>query len=192
MRFSDEEIVARLRKGERRLYASLVDRYKDRGYSLALRILRNREDAEEALQDAFVRAWNGLAGFEGASSFGTWFYRILYNVCMTAVEKKKRESIFDEPGEEGLPDAAADPGMTGDYAGVEMRDLVARVGGAISRLPVRYASVISMFYVQELSYPEIAEVTGLPVGTVKTHLFRGRLLLQEEVRKELTNERIAV
>jgi RNA polymerase sigma-70 factor (ECF subfamily) len=192
MRSSDDDIVARLRKGERRLYGSLIDRYRDKGFSLALRILRNREDAEEALQDAFVRAWNGLSGFEGASSFGTWFYRILYNVCMTSLEKKRKLSIFDEPGDDGVPDAASEPDLPGDYSGVEMRDLVSRVGGALSRLPARYASVISMFYVQELSYPEIAEVTGLPIGTVKTHLFRGRLLLQAEVRRELTNERITV
>jgi RNA polymerase sigma-70 factor (ECF subfamily) len=192
MRPADEEIVARLRKGERRLYATLVDRYRDRGYSLALRILRDREDAEEALQDAFVRAWNGLAGFEGASSFGTWFYRILYNVCMSALEKKRKGSIFDEPGAEGLPDSASEPELPGDYSGIELRDLVSRVGGALSRLPARYASVISMFYVQELSYQEIAEVTGLPVGTVKTHLFRGRLLLQAEVQKQLNDERITV
>jgi len=192
MQLSDEEIVARLRKGERRLYAALIDRYREKGFSLALRILRNREDAEEALQDAFVRAWNGLAGFEGASSFGTWFYRILYNVCMTSLERKKRASIFDDPGADGLPDAASETELPGDYSGVEMRDLVARVGGALSRLPARYATVISMFYVQELSYPEIAAVTGLPVGTVKTHLFRGRLLLQQEVLREINHERIAV
>lgn len=192
MRLSDDDIVARLRKGERRLYATLVDRYRDKGFSLALRILRNREDAEEALQDAFVRAWNGLANFEGTSSFGTWFYRILYNVCMTSLGKRKKTSIFDEAGEGGPPDPAAEPDLPGDYSGLEMRDLVARVGGALARLPARYSAVISMFYVQELGYAEIAEVTGLPVGTVKTHLFRARLLLQKEVQKDLTNERIAV
>lgn len=192
MQIPDDEIIARLRHGERRLYASLVDRYRDRGFSLALRILRNREDAEEALQDAFVRAWNGLANFEGASSFGTWFYRILYNVCMTSLTKRKQAALFEEADEAGLPDAAAEPELAGDYSGVEMRDLIARVGDALSGLPPRYATVISMFYIQELSYPEIAEVTGLPVGTVKTHLFRGRLLLQKAVFREINNERVAV
>jgi RNA polymerase sigma-70 factor (ECF subfamily) len=192
MQPSDDDIVARLRKGERRLFAVLVDRYRDRGFSLALRILRNREDAEEALQDAFVRACNGLANFEGASSFGTWFYRILYNVCMTSLAKRKKTSIFDDAGEAGLPDAAGEPGLPGDYSGVELSDLASRVGGVLAKLPARYASIISMFYVQELSYPEISEVTGLPIGTVKTHLFRARLRLQKEVLRELHNERIVV
>ena len=190
MQLSDDEIIARLRKGERRHFASLVDRYRDRGFSLALRILRNREDAEEALQDAFVRAWSALGRFEGASSFGTWFYRILYNVCMTSLAKKKQAPLFGGTDEAGLPEPAAEPDFPGDYSGVEMRDLVSRVGDALAGLPARYATVLSMFYVQDLSYPEIAEVTGQPIGTVKTHLFRGRLLLQKAVFREINNERI--
>ena len=192
MQPSDDDIVARLRKGERRPYALLVDRYRDRGFALALRILRNREEAEEALQDAFVRAWNGLAGFEGSSSFGTWFYRILYNVCMTSLSKRKQSAFLTEFDEGTLPDPAEEPGLPGDYAGVEMRDLASRVTGALTRLPEKYAAILSMFYMQELTYPEIAEVTGLPAGTVKTHLFRGRILLQKEVQKDLHNERVAV
>lgn len=192
MQPSDDDIIARLRKGERRLYATLIARYRDRGFSLAFRILRNREDAEEALQDAFVRAWNGLPKFEGASSFATWFYRILYNVCMTSLTKKGRKALFAEMDEAGIPDLAVEPELPGDYAGVQMRDIVSRVSAVIGKLPEKYASMISMFYLQELTYAEIAEVTGLPSGTVKTHLFRARLLLQKEVLRELNNESIAV
>jgi RNA polymerase sigma-70 factor (ECF subfamily) len=192
MRLSDDDIIAGLRKGDRQLFGLLVGRYKDRGFSLALRILRRREEAEEALQDAFVRAYNGLGNFEGTSSFGTWFYRILYNVCMTALSRNNRRAGVVEFDDTSTPDPAAEPVGEGDYAGVEMRDLMEHVVSALDRLPPKYASVISMFYVQELSYPEIAEVTGMPVGTVKTHLFRGRLMLQNEVSKHLHNERIAV
>ena len=192
MQFSDDEIIALLRKGERRHFATLIGRYRERGFSLALRILRNREDAEEALQDAFVRAHNGLADFEGASTFGTWFYRILYNVCMTSLGKRKKEAMFDEAEAGGLPDPGGEPELPGDHAGVEMRDLVSCVGAVLSKLPAKYSSMISMFYVQELTYAEIAGVTGLPEGTVKTHLFRARALLQKEVLRELRNEKIAV
>ncbi len=192
MQPSDDDIIARLRKGERRLYATLVARYRDRGFSLALRMLRNREDAEEALQDAFVRAWNGLPKFEGASTFATWFYRILYNVCMTSLKKQGKRAIFTGLDEAAIPDPAVEPGLPGDYAGVQQNDLVTRVDAALGRLPEKYASIVSMFYVQELTYAEIGEVTGLPPGTVKTHLFRGRLLLQKEVSRELNNEKIAV
>lgn len=192
MQPSDDDIIARLRKGERRLYATLIARYRDRGFSLALRILRNREDAEEALQDAFVRAWNGLPKFEGTSTFATWFYRILYNVCMTSLTRKGKQAMFTGLDDAANPDPAVEPGLPGDYTGAQMNDLVTRVSAVLGRLPEKYASIISMFYVQELTYAEIGEVTGLPPGTVKTHLFRGRLLLQKEVSRDLNNEKIAV
>jgi len=192
MRISDDEIIARLRKGERQLFGQLIGRYKDRGFSLALRILRNRMEAEEALQDAFVRAYNGLGNFEGASAFGTWFYRILYNVCITAVSRKqKREGVINLSGDD-IPDAVTEPAHPGDYTGIELRDLISHVLGALDRLPEKYSTVLSMFYIQELTYPEISEVTGMPVGTVKTHLFRGRLLLQTEIANTLQKDEIIV
>ncbi len=192
MRISDDEIIARLRQGERHLFGLLIERYKDRGFSLALRILRNRMEAEEALQDAFVRAYNGLGNFAGASAFGTWFYRILYNVCMTALSRKNRRERVVISDEAPPPDPGAEPVQPGDYSGVELQDLMRYVVEALDRLPEKYSSIISMFYVQELSYPEISEVTGMPVGTVKTHLFRGRLLLQNEIGKTLQKDEMTV
>jgi len=192
MRISDDDIIARLRKGERQVFGLLIERYKDRGFSLALRILRNRMEAEEALQDAFVRAYNGLGGFAGTASFGTWFYRILYNVCMTAVSQNKKRGETVSFDDTALTEDLTDPAGDEDYSGLERRDLMAHVVAALDRLPEKYSSVISMFYVQELSYPEISEVTGMPVGTVKTHLFRGRLLLQHEIAKNLQNEEITI
>jgi RNA polymerase sigma-70 factor (ECF subfamily) len=192
MQPSDDEIISRLRKGERRSFAVLVGRYRDRGFSLALSILRNREDAEEALQDAFVRAYNGLAGFEGASTFATWFYRILYNVCMTSLGRKRKESMFVDAERGDAPDPAAEPEIPGDYSGWEIRDLTARIRALLPRLPEKYSSIITMFYIQDLTYTEIAEVTGFPPGTVKTHLFRARRILQREVSREIDSEKIAV
>lgn len=192
MRISDNDIIVRLRKGDHRHFAALVDRYRDRGYSLALRILRSPRDAEEALQDAFVRAWRGLGEFQGSSTFATWFYRILYNVCMTALAKRRKERIFADGGEEDLPDPGAEPAMPGDWSGLELRDLTERVAGALRELPPKYASIITLFHLQELSHAEIAEVTGLPVGTIKTHLFRARVLLQKAALAKIDDERIAV
>jgi len=94
--------------------------------------------------------------------------------------------------ETSAPDPGVEPAQPGDYSGVEMRDLMTHIVEALDRLPEKYSSVISMFYVQELSYPEISEVTGMPVGTVKTHLFRGRLLLQNEIGKTLQKDEMTV
>jgi len=76
-------VVQRILAGEKKAFAELVDRHKDKGMTLAIRMLRNREESEEALQDAFVRAFKALPRFEWKSSFSTWFYRIVYNVCAT-------------------------------------------------------------------------------------------------------------
>jgi len=91
MYLSDNEIIELVRGGTRHHYTRLVDRYKDRAFTLALKMLRNREDAEEASQDAFIRAYNGLNRFEGKARFSTWFYRILYNVCISRIRKRKGE-----------------------------------------------------------------------------------------------------
>ena len=91
MYLSDNEIIELVRGGTRHHYARLVDCYKDRAFTMALRMLRNREDAEEASQDAFIRAYNGLNRFEGKARFSTWFYRILYNVCLSRIRKRKDE-----------------------------------------------------------------------------------------------------
>src|SRR5437867_5878566 len=96
MSLSDNEIIRSVRTGETRQYARLVDRYKDRAFTLAVRILKNRQDAEEAAQDAFVRAYNALDKFEGTAKFGTWFYRILYNVCLTKLGKRNDDLRWDE------------------------------------------------------------------------------------------------
>jgi len=89
----DSDITELVRSGDSRAFAELVRRYKDRALSLCLRLLKNREDAEEALQDSFVRAYNGLADFRQESKFSTWFYRIVYNNCLTRVERRQPKSI---------------------------------------------------------------------------------------------------
>lgn len=191
MRIPDDDIISRLRKGDAQAYAQLIDRYKDRGLSLALRILKSREDAEEALQDAFVKAYNGLPAFEGSSSFGTWFYRILYNTSLTALSRKKRRGAIFEPMEADDCADMANDDTPSAISGIETRDLMEKISETLSRLPGKYSVMITMFYLQELSYSEISEVMQMPVGTVKTHLFRGRAMLQKEVQKDIM-EKVAV
>jgi len=156
--------------------------------SLALRLLRNREEAEEAIQDAFIRAYNALNSFEGSSQFGTWFYRILYNVCLTRLSHRAKQSLeseYDDEREYENTDQSV-PGWTDEF---EMSDLMSFVKKTIDSLPAKYSAIVSLFYFQELSYDEIARVTELPIGTVKTHLFRARTLLQKRIQKELQFEK---
>ena len=183
MQGKDYEIIQRVLGGEKRAFAELVDRHKEKAMTLAHKMLKNREDSEEALQDAFVRAYNALPRFEWKSSFSTWFYRIVYNVCATALTKRE-EGFYDSIDEADedrkldleshaeLPDA--------EYESGEFESIVSE---EIEKLPSVYASTFTLFFLQEMSYKEIVDVTGLPLGTVKGRLFRARIMIKEAVGK---------
>ena len=187
---TDSEIIAQIRGGAKPRFAILIDRYQRQSMTLAVRMLRNREEAEEAVQDAFVRAYNALDKFVGAARFGTWLYRIVYNVCLTRLDRRKGDPdtvVYDE--EHGSV-AAESAGLIFPDV-VESEDLVRFIGKSIEALPAKYATMLSLFYIQDLTHEEICRVTGLPLGTVKTQLFRARALLQRELLKELHPEEIA-
>lgn len=187
MHLSDDEIINNIRGGAKHQLAQLVDRYKDQAMTLVVRMLKNREDAEEVVQDAFVRAYNGLDKFEGNAKFSTWLYRIVYNLCLTKISKQRKlpQSVDIDDGEEihFADEQAIDPHME-----LESKDVVALIRRIIERMPERYSSILSLFYFQELSYDEICEVTQLPLGTVKAHLFRARNMLQQRLADELKHE----
>lgn len=173
----DDGVIAEIRAGNPRRFALLVDRHRDRALTLAVRIVRNREEAEELVQDSFVRAFRSLGEFRGDARFGTWFTRILYNACLTRVGRRHDREV--ETDEAALLPAPA--GETDILARLEERETQAIIGEEIMRLPEKYRTVITLFYQQELKYEEIAAVTGHPLGTVKTNLLRGRAALRHRV-----------
>jgi len=188
---TDHEIIATIRKGNPHNYALLVHRYKDKGMTLALRMLRNREEAEDVLQDAFVRAYNGLEKFKGMAKFGTWFYRILYNACLTRLERNKNSIETLSSDDESDESMISDSGEPELLDALDKKELIQRVMEILEELPEMYGALLTMFYLQELSYEEIAGVTQMPLGTVKVRLFRGRAMLQERLTKEATGTRSA-
>ncbi|HMD13950.1 MAG TPA: RNA polymerase sigma factor [Bacteroidota bacterium] len=190
MPLSDNEIVEKIRGGAKQSFTHLINRYKDKGMALAVRMLKDRQEAEEALQDAFVRAYNGLQRFEGKAAFGTWFYRILYNVCLTKLGKKNEEFQFvdyEDEREFEYDDARSTASFAVQF---ETHDLIEHIKTVMETLPKKYSTVLSLFYLQERSHEEICEVTQLPLGTVKTHLFRARAMLYERLQKEFQTEKV--
>jgi RNA polymerase sigma-70 factor, ECF subfamily len=185
---SDKELIEQIQKGNARIYAQLVKRHKDRAFTLALRLVGDRHDAEELVQDAFVRAYRSLDSFRGDAKFSTWFYRIVYNLCMTRISRRRTQSdrldLHDDVWNDSLTDAD-------EYSfdeKIENDELMSCIKEEIERLPIQYRSVITLFYAQEMSYEEICEILQLPVGTVKTNLFRGRNALRELVFSRLKGE----
>ena len=166
------------------MFADLVERHQDKAMTLAMRMLRNREAAEEAVQDAFIRAFNALERFEKRSRFSTWLYRILFNVCSTALSKRGESrqqfgSEIDQNGREiEIPDYSEIPDLI-----VEQEEFHQHVVDAMNDLPPLYSGIMTMFYLDDLSYEEIVTITGIPLGTMKARLFRARAMLREGVLK---------
>lgn len=179
IREDDDRIIERVLAGDTRAFALLVDRHREKAMTLALRMLKNREDAEEALQDAFVRAFRSLDRFERKSRFSTWLYRIVFNVCFSVQRKQGTAGIFFEE------DA---PAMAVHYRRADRPDVACEgaeferiVQESIDSLPPVYGTIFTLYFVNDMSYEEIAEVAGLPINTVKTRLFRARGLLRAAV-----------
>ena len=179
----DRPLVGRARQGDTHAFRELVDRHRDRAYGLALRVLRSPSDAEEAAQDAFVKAWRALPAFRCEARFGTWLYAIVMRCSLDRSEILKRRR-----GREVELDAAADRatepgGPPGDRAHEALR--MNRLLGCLSAVQ---RAVVGLFYYEEFSVDEVATLLNLPTGTVKTHLSRARAVLREAVLREQRGE----
>ena len=180
---SDQELIVEIQSGKIASFRVLVERHKDRAFTLAVRLLKQRTDAEEALQDAFLRAFQGLEDFRGDAKFSTWFYRILYNVCLTRLGRAKPEaqqySFQEEEGEEFSLQIASGDSLPDEV--LEQNEFMTLISREIERMPEQYRVILTLYYIEELSYEEMSDVLQLPLGTIKTHLFRGRALLRSTV-----------
>jgi len=178
----DHELVAKCRAGNRQAFNLLVLRHKDRLYTLAVRLLGDRGEAEDITQEAFLRAYEQIEEFRGEAKFSTWLYRICYNLCLNHLERKKNIPE-DEVLPEGLPDPAGK--LPDQLIAKERQDLVHQ---ALSRLRLEFREVILLYHTGQLSYEAIASLLGLPVGTVRSRLYRGREGLKELLYPYLQEE----
>ncbi len=170
----DQALIAATLAGRPEAFGELVTRYQRAVYHLAVRTLHDRTEAEDAAQEAFLKAYRALGTFRPGAKFSTWIFTICYRGCCDRLAKRKRFS-----GDE-LPDRA-DPGA-GPELLAERSDEAQRLRAAIDALPEKYRAVITLYHLQGKQYEEIATVLNLPLGTVKTHLFRAK----EQLRKALT------
>ncbi len=183
-------LILRAQTGDQAAFGELVELHQDFVYNLAYRILQDYEEADDATQEAFVKIWQALAGFRGDSKFTTWAYRIVRNLCLNRLRSAKSnprtvsvETSFEDGEDEGreiianLPgDITEEPAWRFDTN--ERRQLIWQ---EVDGLPVKYREIIGLYYNQELSYEEIAASLEVPVGTVKTHLYRAKALLKNKL-----------
>lgn len=174
----ERELVLRCRRGEDAAFQDLVNRYSTMVFALAGRLVRPPLRAEDVAQDAFLRVHRGLPHFRGESSLATWIYRIVSNV---AFEARGREHFQDRSLDDDQPVVV--PGARDRaFCDLELRD---RLDKAMARLPEHYRLLVHGHYVTGVKYEDLAAATGLPIGTVKTHLFRAKRLLREALEGDL-------
>jgi len=184
---SDADVIARARKGDHDAFRILVERYQERAYRLALRVLRDEESARDVVQEGFLKVYRSLDRFEGRSGFYTWLYRVVMNLCLDEKrrDRSSRHVEWDEAvsieADPGSPDAASElyrehSGPAGSLERSELRGFVAR---AIEQLPDDARQTLLLREVEGLSYAEIAECLGVPKGTVMSRLHHARRHVRE-------------
>ena len=183
---SDIEIISLVLKGDQQAYAVLVSRYQSFVFTLTMRMLKNREDAEEVAQDVFVKAYRALADFRGASKFSTWLYTIVNSSCLSFLRKKKQEihSLDNERVFEQVDNQ--DSGLAANQ--VEQKSRQVMVTKAIALLAPDDAEIITLFYKAEQSLEEIAQILGIEPNTAKVRLHRARTRLKEKMEKHFSRE----
>lgn len=182
----DTQLVKASQQGDQEAFALLVQRHQRRVFNLSLRMLQDYEDASETTQEAFLAAWQGLPAFRGEARFATWLYRIAYHCCLRQLERHKRERALQAAIEaEQVLEEMNKEKQVEDF--LEQRERQAIVREQMEQLPAQYRVVLILRHLQEMSYTEIAEVLTMPVGTVKTHLFRARNLLKERLFNAFCN-----
>jgi RNA polymerase sigma-70 factor (ECF subfamily) len=172
---TDDALIAAATSGQSEAFGVLVERYERAVYHLCLRTLRDGEEAKDATQEAFFKAFRAMRTFRRGAKFSTWVFTIAYRACCDRLARRKRY------GGGELPERA-DP-AAGPQEQAESADEARRLRAAIDALPEKYRTVITLFHLQNKQYEEIAQVLDLPLGTVKTHLFRAK----ESLRKALEN-----
>jgi RNA polymerase sigma factor (sigma-70 family) len=182
----DNEIISRVLKGEQNAYAELVNRYQAYVFTLVLRMVKSREDAEEVAQDVFVKAYRSLADFRGESKFSTWLYTIANTTSITFLRKKKldvhsldNEKVFEVAD-------SKDSGLRANL--VEQKSRVNMVNEAIAMLSPDDAEIITLFYKAEQNLEEISRILRLETNTVKVRLHRARTRLKEKMEKNFSEE----
>jgi RNA polymerase sigma factor (sigma-70 family) len=184
---TDNIYIQRVLRGDKNAYAMLVNKYKQMVFSVSMRILRNREDAEESAQDSFLKAYAQLAQFNGKASFSTWLYRIAYTTAISMLRKRKTEvkseSIDEEFPEDDMPEAVNDA-----LNMLEAEDQRRYIDKALDRLSNEDSLLITMYYLEGFSVAEIAVITELSMPNIKVILFRSRKKLFSILNKLMKDE----
>jgi RNA polymerase sigma-70 factor (ECF subfamily) len=170
MQSDEQQLIDRCRSGDDAAFGEIVDRYKDLVYGLIHRMIPDRGGVDDLAQDVFLKVYRGIPYFRGEARLSTWIFRIVQNVCVQWHAARKPEISLDgdRRRQAGSDDRA--------FAELEARD---RLQKAMDQLPPNYRMLVAAHYLEGVQYESLAEALNMPLGTVKTHLFRARRRLRE-------------
>ncbi len=180
---TDEQLIAQFQRGDLQAFDVLVQRYKDQLLNYVFRFVGNRVDAEDIVQETFLRVYKNKHYYKEIAKFSTWVYTIAGNLAKTELRRRKRRKLFsvsnfvNEERDFDIPDPNRSPDQRVDGA---LKDEI--IQKAIDKLPAKFKEVIILRDIQEFAYEEISEILNIPLGTVKSRVNRGRLKLQEDLK----------
>ena len=176
----EQRWIAAARNGDQESFEKLVRLYEKRVFSLTSRMCRNSADAEEAVQEAFLAAWQALPAFRGDASFATWLYRLVSNACVDILRREGRHQVMagpsldDEESSPEPPDKSPSP-----HALAERAELRRQIEAGLAALPPEYRQVLILREIHQCTYDEIAQICSIDLGTVKSRINRGRKRLRK-------------
>ena len=180
----DRRLIAECLSGRRDAFGELVSRYQARLYNAAMRLVDNPEDAADVVQDSFLNAFQALHTFKGDAEFFTWLYRIAFNTAISLKRKKRAAVSLDGRG----PEAGLEPDDPSEYikpgAALERGEEERQLQEAMNRLSHEHREVIVLKEIEGLKYEDIADILGVPIGTIRSRLHRARLELRELLQPE--------
>lgn len=177
-------IIQKVKQGEIHAFNEVIVFYEKQVFNLTLRMIKNREDAEEVAQDSFVKAYKGIKSFKGDAKFSTWLYRITYNNCLNKISANKRLGFSEELEDDKIAISINDHGMK-QLLDTERKDFIKQ---ALSKMNPQESTLLTLYYQNECELKEIEEITGINKNTVKVQLHRARKRLEQQLQMLLRNE----
>ena len=189
MTTNDEQIlINKIIEGDTKAFSTLVNRYKDLVFTLVIRMLKHREEAEEVSQDTFIKVFKSLGKFKGDSKFSTWIYKVTYNTCLDRIKKNKRqikEIAIDEFSEHEIK--TIDNALTS----LERKEQEEKIQECLQLLPSQDSFLLTLYYFEDLSLEEISKIVDIEPNTIKVKIFRSRKKLASILKKHMEPEIIS-
>ncbi|MDR1623975.1 MAG: RNA polymerase sigma factor [Tannerellaceae bacterium] len=178
--------IEKILTGDTQCFSCFVAKYRVMAFNIAYRILENREEAEEAVQDSFVRAYRALPDFQFGSKFSTWFYRIVYNT--SSLTAQRRQSSSAGYNDDACPEQITNDETDNALAVLEREDRKEIVRIVLQKIPPDEALLLTLYYLEESSIEDIHQITGLTPSNIKVKLFRGRKRFYEKLKSIMKHE----